>query len=470
MIELDELARMPVFADLPRERLQWLCDNLTEFGAKAGDVLLEESEMSTCLLLLLEGEVRTTRRAESELSTERYVAPEIFGTPCMVASIPYPATLRAATDCRVARLPEVAFRDLFVSCGSFTRIVARVMTDWLTALETAGRNREKLAALGKLSAGLAHELNNPASAVTRALDHMLGGLATLEDSALALGLRAVPREAVDELRALAARNATPAGVSAADALRQGEAESLLSDWLATHGVAKPWLAAPCLIAHGITSDALGQLAARLNAEQLDAAVSWIAQVLELRSVMHEAMRGAARISDIVKAVKSYSYMDQGPRQEVDIHNGIEDTLTVMAHELNPGIVVMRDYDRSLPRLPVYGSELNQVWTRIIENAVEAMNGHGELTVRTRRHADHAVVEITDTGPGIPQEAMPHLFEPFFTSKSASQAQGRGLGMGLHVAYRIVVNRHGGTIEAGSRPAETVFRVRLPLRRSDFTSR
>jgi signal transduction histidine kinase len=163
-------------------------------------------------------------------------------------------------------------------------------------------------------------------------------------------------------------------------------------------------------------------------------------------------------------------MDQGPRQEVDIHNGIEDTLTVMAHELNPGIVVMRDYDRSLPRLPVYGSELNQVWTRIIENAVEAMNGHGELTVRTRRHADHAVVEITDTGPGIPQEAMPHLFEPFFTSKSASQAQGRGLGMGLHVAYRIVVNRHGGTIEAGSRPAETVFRVRLPLRRSDFTSR
>jgi signal transduction histidine kinase len=461
MIELDELGRMPVFADLPRERLQWLCDNLTEFAARAGDVLLEESEMCTSLLVLLEGEVRTTRRAEGEFSTERYVAPEIFGTPCLVASIPYPATLRAATDCRFARLPEAAFRDLFVSCGSFTRVVARVMTDWLTALETAGRNREKLAALGKLSAGLAHELNNPASALTRALDHMTGGLAALEDSSLALGLRAVPREAVDELRALAARSATQAGVSAADALRQGEAESLLGNWLATRGVAKPWLAAPGLVAHGISSDALGQLAARLNAEQLDAAVSWIAQVLELRSVMHEAMRGAARISGIVKAMKSYSYMDQGPRQEVDIHDGIEDTLTVMAHELSPGIVIVRDYDRSLPHLPVYGSELNQVWTRIIENAVEAMNGHGELTIRTRRQADHAVVEIIDTGPGIPQEVVPHLFEPFFTSKPAGQAQGRGLGMGLHVAYRIVVNRHGGTIEADSRPTETVFRVTLP---------
>jgi len=452
MIELDELRRMPVFADLPRERLQWLCDNLTEFAAKAGDLLLEEGEMSTSLLLLLEGQVWTTRRAEGDFSTERYVAPEIFGTPCMVASIPYPATLRATTDCRIARLPEAAFRELFVSCGSFTRVMARVTTDWLTSLETAGRNREKLAALGKLSAGLAHELNNPASAMTRALDHMHGGLAALEDSALALGLRAVPREA---------RSTTQAGVSAADALRQGEAESLLGNWLATHGVTKPWLAAPCLVAHGITSDTLGQLAGRLNAEQLDAAVSWIAQVLELRSVMHEAMRGAARISEIVKAMKSYSYMDQGPRQEVDIHDGIEDTLTVMAHELNPGIVIVRDYDRSLPHLPVYGSELNQVWTRIIENAVEAMNGHGELTVRTRRHADHAVVEIIDTGPGIPQEIVPHLFEPFFTSKQAGEARGHGLGMGLHVAYRIVVNRHGGTIEADSRPAETVFRVTLP---------
>jgi signal transduction histidine kinase len=462
MIELDELSGMPVFADLPRERLQWLCENLTEFAARSGDVLLEEGEMSSNLLVLLDGEVRTTRAAAGELSAERYSAPEIFGTPCMVASIPFPATLKAATDCRIARLPEAAFRELFVSCGSFTRVVARVMTDWLTALETAGQNREKLAALGKLSAGLAHELNNPASAVARSLDHMLAGLDALEDSALALGVRAVPRDAVDELRALAARSATEAVASATDALRQAEAESLLGDWLAAHGMAKPWLVAPCLVAHGITSDDLGQLAGRLSTDQLDAAISWIAKVLELRSVMRDATRGATRISDIVKAVKSYTYMDQGPRQEVDIHEGIEDTLTVMAHELKSGVAIVRDFNRDLPRVPAYGSELNQVWTRIIENAVEAMSGRGQLTIRTRRDSDRAVVEIADTGPGIPQDAMRHLFEPFFTSKPASAVQGHGVGMGLHVAYRIVVNRHGGTIEACSRPAETVFRVTLPL--------
>ncbi|SAL04292.1 periplasmic sensor signal transduction histidine kinase [Caballeronia calidae] len=463
MIELDKLGKLPIFSDLPPERLQWLCDNLTEFTARAGDVLLAEGEVNTSLLLLLEGEVSTTRRAEGELSTQRYVAPDFFGAPALVASIPYPATLRATSDCLIAVLPETAFRNLFLLSGSFTRLVARGMTDFLAALEVSGRNREKLAALGKLSAGLAHELNNPASAVSRALDYMLDGLATLEDSALALGLHAVPRETVDALRTMAARSAMQTGVSVGDALRVSEAESRLGDWLGSHGTAKPWLAAPCLVAHGITSDDLEPLAARLNADQLDAAVSWIAQVLELRSVMHEAKRGAARIFDLVKAMKSYTFMDQGPRQEVDIHAGIEDTLTVMGHELKRGIVIMRDFDSGMPRLPAYGSELNQVWTRIIENAVEAMNGQGELTIRTRRDADRGVVEFIDSGPGIPQDAIPHLFEPFFTCNLVSQTQGQGLGMGLHVAYRIVVNRHGGTIEAASRPGETIFRVTLPLK-------
>jgi signal transduction histidine kinase len=460
MVELDELARIRQFADFPPETLQWIQNKVIEFTAEAGDVLLDEGEISTGLLLLLQGEVTTSSLAEGEISRECYVAPWLFGTLGVIASIPNPATARAATSCRLARLPGPAFRELFVSCDSFSRRITRRMSGWLAGFESAGRGREKLAALGKLSAGIAHELNNPASAVTRALDYVLGGLAGLEESALALGWNAVPREAVGELRAIAAREAPDARAATEDPMGQSKAESQLCDWLAEHRVAKPWLAATCLVAHGITSDELRPLAATLNEAQFSAAVSWIAQFIELRTVVLEAMRGAARISEVVNTMKSYSYMDQGPQQEIDIHNGIEDTLTMMAHEFKGGVVVTRDYDRSLPRLQAYGSELNQVWTRIVENAVEAMGGCGKLTIRTRRNLNCAVVEIIDSGPGIPEEAMPHLFEPFYSLKTVDQMQARGLG--LHIAYRIVVYRHAGSIKAVSHPGETIFRVMLPL--------
>ncbi|ACC73686.1 ATP-binding protein [Paraburkholderia phymatum] len=464
MIELDRLREVSVFRDLTDDRLQWLRANIVEFCVNAGDVLLRQGELSTGLLILLDGELATTRREDGQDYVERFHAPDVFGTPCMVASIPFPATLTAIADSRLARLPEVAFRELFVTCSPFGRMAARVMTDWLTALETAGLNRAKLAALGKLAAGLAHELNNPAAALTRALDHMRGELAVLEESALALGGNAVPREAVTQLGALVSRHGPQAFMGAAGSLERSDAESRLGDWLAARRVAKPWLSAPVLVAHGIASDDLDQLANDLEAAQFDAAVNWVARVLDLRAMVDEAMQGALRISDIVAAMKSYSFMDQGPQQEIDIHDGIDDTLTVMTHEMKRGIHVTRDYDRSLPRLQVYGSELNQVWTRLIENAVEAMDGHGSITIRTRRDGHCAVVEFIDDGPGIPPGVVTHLFEPFFTSGHPPNVPKEGLGLGLHIAYRIVVNRHGGTIQAQSGTRGTTFRVSLPLLR------
>lgn len=462
MIELDQLARIRIFNDLPRDRLEWLRDRMAESFIEAGDVLLREGDMATSLTLLLDGELSSTRSTEGQHAVEHYVAPEAFGTPCVIASIPYPVTLTATSACRLASLPEAAFRELFVSCGPFSRAVARVMTDWLTALETAALNRSRLAALGKLAAGLAHEMNNPASALTRALDYVHRDLAGLEASALALGQHAVPRETLDRLAALAASGASIERARTANSLRQSERESRLAEWLSAHRIMKPWRVAPVLAAHGVEPDVLAQFAGDLNPEQLDASIGWIACMLDLRSVVDDAMQGAQRISDIVAAMKSYSFMDQGPQQEIDLHDGIDNTLMVMMHEMKRGIVIKREYDRSLPRFQAYGSELNQVWTRIIENAIEAMNGQGEIIIRTGRDGDDAVVEITDRGPGIPPDAAEHLFEPFYTSKYTLPAQGPSLGLGLHIAYRIVVNRHGGTIGVRSDPDGTVFRVTLPL--------
>jgi signal transduction histidine kinase len=462
MIELEKLGRIRVFADLPRDRLEWLSGHVSEYSIQAGDVLLHEGDMAASLTILFDGELTGTRRADGQQYVERFSAPEAFGTPCMLASIPYPMTLTATTDCRLASLPEAAFRELFVSCGPFSQAVARVMTDWLTALETESLNRSRLAALGKLAAGLAHEMNNPAAALTRALDYMRRELGGLEASALALGVQAVPDEALDKFRALVASKASGRDSETADPIGQSERESQLVDWLAAHGVTKPWLVAPVFAARDIAPDDLRAIADDLTPEQFNAAIGWIARLLDLRSVMDDAMHGANRISDIVAAMKSYSFMDRGPQQEIDLHEGIDDTLTVMTHEMKRGMAVTRDYDRSLPRIQAFGSELNQVWTRIIENAIEAMNGQGNIAIRTRRDGNYAVIEIADDGPGLPPDTVAHLFEPFFTSKRADSAQGQSVGLGLHLAYRIVVNRHGGTIGVRSDAAGTVFRVTLPL--------
>jgi signal transduction histidine kinase len=261
--------------------------------------------------------------------------------------------------------------------------------------------------------------------------------------------------ALDSLGAGKGPGHGPAG----DALQQSEAEDALLDWLAKLGIERPWLMAPSLARIGIGRADLEPLAARLNEEQFAAGIRWLAATLELRSLVEETRRGAVRISEIVKAMKSYSYMDQAPQQAVDLHGGIDDTLTIMHHRLKHGVTVRREYDRSLPNLVVYGSELNQVWTNLIDNAIDAMEGKGEIVIRTGRDANDAVIEVTDNGPGIAPEVMPHLFEPFFTTKPL----GEGTGLGLDISYQTVVQRHGGEIRVESRPGRTTFQVRLPLK-------
>jgi signal transduction histidine kinase len=319
--------------------------------------------------------------------------------------------------------------------------------------------RERLVALGTVTAGLTHELNNPATAAARAtatLQERLAGLwdelAALTDGEVAAGQLAT---LVRLVRQAVGRRADLAPLSP---LQASDREDELGGWLEEHGVAGAWDLAPSLVAAGVDGDRLEQVAATVPAELLPHAVGVLAVACEAESLLDELAEGAGRISTLIGAAKQYTQMDRSPLQYLDVHDGLESTLTMLGHKLGEGVEVVRDYDRSLPKLAAYAGELNQVWTNLMDNAVDAMDGHGTLTVRTRRDGDRVLVEVGDSGPGIPEPVGAHIFEPFYTTKPV----GKGTGLGLDICWRIVVQRHGGELRFTSTPGDTRFQVVLPI--------
>ncbi|AQH02249.1 cyclic nucleotide-binding protein [Burkholderia sp. KK1] len=461
------LFEMPLFAGLSAERKLWLRANLSEHWLKKGDILMREGQTVTHHYILLEGELLTEKCVGNrQVIDDTRPAPVSVAEASLLAGMPLPLTFTANTDCYLVSLTESVVRTLLSECESFGKQVFRSMYGRISAYDMFILSGEKLAALGRLSAGLAHELNNPAAAVSRAADGMRDALDSLHRATRALVLCAIPAEIMTTLDAWASRpppviDATPQG-----ALRQSEAEDRFAQWLSSHGFEKPWLIAPRLVAAGFAPDEFALVAERASREQFGAGVRWLAATLEMRFLSEQTWLGAGRISEIVKAMKSYSYMDQAPLQEVDIHSGIEDTLTIMQHRLKHGVLVTRDYDRALPPVPVYGSEMNQVWTNLIDNAIDAMDESGELTIRSHQEGNCAVIEISDTGHGIPADILPRLFEPFFTTKPP----GKGNGLGLHIAYRTVVLRHDGRLNVVASEGGTTFQVRLPLVHRHATAR
>ena len=389
----------------------------------------------------------------------------LFALAVTGESIPYMETMFRTKDGEKVPVEGNVSSRFLGSTVVATHGFFRDITERLRAQELEVRNvqlerdkqaryLEKMAALGKLSAGLAHELNNPAAAAQRAGSRLTESL-TRRDSAMreliGAGLAPDQWQAIETLLVdgLVPGSLTPLEIS--------DRETAVEEWLEDHGVEGAWDLAPALVQAGIVADRLDAFATQVPAAALAAAVHWQAEGQAVREIAEIIVRSSHRISELVSAVKGYSYMDRATEQHVDIHEGLESTILILGHRLRD-VTIARDYDRELPAIRVLGSSLNQVWTNILDNAIDATGGAGTVTIRTRREGDAAVVEIEDDGCGIPPEDQARIFEPFFTTKP----QGQGTGLGLDTVWRIVNEEHGGTITVDSERGRTVFRVTLPL--------
>jgi signal transduction histidine kinase len=465
-MSVEFLAKLPLFEGMQKEDLEQLYAMSEVQTLQAGEVLMSEGEPGTAAYVVLEGDLEVTKHTgERETVLDRRGSGDLLGEIALLEGCTRTATVRAATPARMLCISRETFQLVLVKSPSAMSAVLGTVTKRLRNSEMALRQNEKMAALGTLSAGLAHELNNPAAAVQRSAGQLRGAMAQLQRMAAELshqGFTDEQMEVIARLRhEMPEREPLPTTL---DALERSDIESALQDWLDERGVANAWELAPAIANLRWTRDDLDALTEGFTPAQAATFGCWLGAACTVYALFDEVRTGAQRISDIVKAVRSYSHLDKAAIQLVDVHEGIEDTLIILRHKLKQGVTVIREYDRTLPRIECYASELNQVWTNLIDNAVDAMQGKGEIRIKTyvdpsNLTSDDIVVEITDNGPGIPLEIQPRIFEAFFTTK----APGAGNGLGLNIAYNIVVKQHRGEIELRSRPGETTFTVKLPLR-------
>ena len=455
-METSELVSLPIFADLPGDQIAWFITQSQEIALKPDEFYVHQGDPADAMFVVLEGQLQARAEFAGGLVTIVSKKGDVTGVLPFSRMKQYPLTGRALTSSRILRFPASLFPDLVQKMPELASRLVAVMSDRIRETTRIEQQRDRLAALGKLSAGLAHELNNPASAAKRAASQLRASLKQIKEASHALGARdltAAQKAEIEKLEnSLIQRNDPPP-----DVLTISTLEDRLEAVLRSHGLNDLWQLAANLARKGARPELLESLFASLDLDTARAALVRISASLEIAGMLSEIENSTSRISDLVRAIKEYTFMDQAPVQNVDVVQSLETTLTILNHKLKHGVEVERDY-QPLPLLvDSFGSELNQVWTNIIDNAIDAMHGKGKLRVRTYQENTCVVVEIGDSGPGIPADIQPHIFEPFFTTKGV----GEGTGLGLDTAQRIV-KKHGGSIQVNSKSGDTRFQVLLPL--------
>jgi len=451
-----DLLAVPAFEGLPEGQIEWFLSRAEEIKVKAGETYVRAGDPADTMFVILDGQVQWRGEFGGETITILSKPRDVTGTLPFSRMTQYTVTGRAVTDLRLLKFPVKEFPDLVQKMPELTKRLVGLMSDRIRETTRIEQQRDRLVSLGKLSAGLAHELNNPASAATRAASQLRDTIKKIKNASQELGRRELTqaqKAAIEKLEtALTQQDAPPP-----DALTISDLEDQIDSLFRSHGQNDLWQLASDLAHKGIKPETLQPLFTTLDSGTARAALVRIAASIEIANLLNEIESSTSRISDLVRAIKEYTYMDQSPVQNVDIVKSLETTLTILNHKLKKGVAVQRDYERIPLLVNSFGSELNQVWTNIIDNAIDAMHGKGELRVRTYRDDSCVVVEIADNGPGIPPDVQPHIFEPFFTTKGV----GEGTGLGLDTVQRIV-RKHRGNINVNSKPGDTRFQVLLPL--------
>jgi signal transduction histidine kinase len=455
VIGSSELRRIAAFADLPVGQIEWFLSHVQEVFLNAGETFVRAGDPADWMFIFLEGSFQWTGEFGGDTVSLPSQAGDVSGVFPFSRMKRFSVTGRALTDGRLIKFPAALFPELIRRIPELTARLVALMSDRIREGTRIEQQRDRLVSLGKLSAGLAHELNNPASAAKRASDQMRKTLEKLRSANSELWRQPLDQSdkaTIEEVEA----SLLESGLTQLDGIGLGDLEEQLDSVLRSRGYADLWELSAALAKCNMSPDTLTVLLMRLEPTAARAALARIAASAELLGLLSAIESSTARISNLVRTVKEYTYMDEAPIQSVDVTKSLETTLGALGHILLPGIQVQRAYETSPLLVNTVGTQLNQVWTNIIENAVDAMAGQGKLRVRTFREDNYAVVEIGDGGPGIPPEIKPYIFDPFFTTKEV----GDGTGLGLNTVQTIV-RKLGGHVQVSSTPGDTRFQVWLP---------